>query len=101
MYIAAEVISKGTQSLLAFLTKFRPANLEKNKCWNNYKLGEQFLQLKNRQWCINRKNYNSIMYMPITEGKDIFLVENFHFEPLLNFLNVVKFRYVLFDKGEF
>lgn len=38
------------------------------------------------------------MHMPIIEGKDIFLLENFHFESLLNFLNVVKFRYELFDK---
>lgn len=39
--------------------------------------------------------------MPIIEGKGIFLLENFHFELLLNFLRIVKFSYILFDKGEF
>lgn len=39
--------------------------------------------------------------MSIIEWKNKFLLENFHFQSLLNFLNVVKFIYVLFDKGEF
>lgn len=39
--------------------------------------------------------------MPKIEGKNIFLLVNFHFESLLNFLSIGKLRYTLFDKGEF
>lgn len=42
-----------------------------------------------------------ICNVPITEGKCMCLLENFHLESLLNFLSIVKFRDILFDKGEF